>query len=199
MNLDVQLWISHYGYIGVFLVLFLEMIGIPFPAETTLTICGIEWSRGILSLTPLLFSASLGNVVGSTMAYSIGYFLGRPAILRFGRYIGISEKKLNTADEKFSPYRTSIVLFAKFIAGIRVLVPYLAGINRMPFLLFSGYNAVATVVWAACFITAGRYIGEAWSHYHRVMHQYFIPAIIVTLALATMYLCIRRRHRIQDP
>src|SRR5579875_3968293 len=146
MHIDVQHLIAEYGYIGVFLILLFEMIGIPFPAETTLTISGFEWTKGIFALTPLLISATLGNIIGSTIAYGIGYYLGRPIILKFGRYIGITEEKLNAADVKFSSYRSTVVLISKFIAGIRVLVPYLAGINRMPFLLFTVYNAVSAIV-----------------------------------------------------
>jgi membrane protein DedA with SNARE-associated domain len=183
MHLHVQHWISQYGYFGVFFILFTEALGIPFPTETALTVSGFEWMKGAFSLVPLLLCAALGNIIGSTIAYSIGYFLGRPVIVRFGRYVGITEQRLNAADVKFSKYRTRILLFSKFIAGIRVLVPYLAGINRMPFALFTAYNAVSAVVWAAVFILLGRYAGVAWSHHHKVLHHYLVPAIIVALVV----------------
>jgi len=183
MHLHVQHWITHYGYLGVFLILLMEMIGVPFPAETTLTLSGFEWTRGVFSLLPLLLVAAFGNIIGSTIAYAIGYFLGRPVIVRFGRYVGITSARLDAAEKRFTEYRTSVVLFSKFIAGIRVLVPYLAGMNRMPFLLFMVYNAISAVVWAAFFIVVGRYVEVAWSHYHKFMHQYFVPAIIVCVIL----------------
>lgn len=195
LHLHVQHLISHYGYIGVFFILLLEMIGIPFPAETTLTISGFEWTRGVFSLIPLLLSASLGNIMGSTIAYGIGYFLGRPVIVRFGRYVGITVQRLDVAERKFTKYRTSVVLFSKFIAGIRVLVPYLAGINRMPFMLFMVYNAVSAIVWAAFFIIIGRYVEVAWSHYHKVMHQYLVPTIIVAVVLIGIVVAMKVRHK----
>ncbi len=143
----------------MFFILLVENIGIPFPAETTLTIAGFEWMRGAFSLVPLLLAATFGNVVGSTIGYGIGYFLGRPVIVRLGRYVGITSEKLEAADQKFARYRGTLVLFGKFIAGIRILVPYLAGINRMPFVVFSAYNAVSALVWAGFFIIVGRYGG----------------------------------------
>lgn len=187
--------ISHYGYFGVFGILMMEMIGVPFPAETTLTVAGFEWTKGTFSLVPLLLSAAAGNIVGSTIAYGIGYWLGRPVILRFGRYVGISEARLSAAEAKFTKYRSTVVLFAKFIAGIRVLVPYLAGINRMQFWLFMVYNAVSALAWSAFFIIVGRYIGVAWSRYHAVMHDYLLPLLIVVLIGAGVYFGLKNRKK----
>ena len=61
MHIDIQQLLHHYGYFGVFLILFFEMIGIPFPAETTLTISGFEWSSGVFQLATLILAAALGN------------------------------------------------------------------------------------------------------------------------------------------
>lgn len=192
MHLDVQQWISHYGYLGVFFILFTEVLGIPFPAETTLTISGFEWTKGIFSLVPIVLTAASGNILGSTIAYGIGYFLGRPVVLRFGKYVGITEPRLNMAQEKFEKYESSIVLFGKFIAGVRVLIPYLAGINRMPFLLFSVYNAVSALVWATTFIVLGRYIGVVWEKYHVVIQHYMWPFIIGVVLLAAGLIFFKR-------
>jgi membrane protein DedA with SNARE-associated domain len=187
--------LAQYGYGGVFVILLVETIGIPFPAETTLTIAGFEWMRGTVSLVPLLLAATLGNVVGSTIGYGIGYFLGRPVIVRFGRYVGITSEKLEAADQKFARYRGTLTLFGKFIAGIRVLVPYLAGINRMPFAVFSVYNAVSALVWAGFFIIVGRYVEVAWSHYHKVIHQYLLTIIVVAIVVVGIVMVVKVRSR----
>lgn len=194
MHFNVQHLIAHYGYIGVFAILLLEMIGIPFPAETTLTISGFEWTKGLFAFVPLLLSAVVGNVLGSTIAYGIGHFLGRPVLVRFGRYVGITEKRLDKADQTFAKYRTTVVLFSKFIAGIRVLIPYLAGINRMPFILFTIYNVISALVWVALFITVGRYLEVAWSRYHALMHQYLLPGVIFILLIIGILAAIRLRR-----
>ncbi|MCL6548821.1 MAG: DedA family protein [Alicyclobacillus sp.] len=195
MHFDVQHVIQHYGYAGVFFIVMLEMIGIPFPAETTLVASGVEWTQGVFRLAPLLVTASVANVIGSTVAYGIGRFLGRPVILRLGRWVGITEARLNQAEQKFERYRGFVVLFGKFIAGIRILIPYLAGINRMPFLLFSVYNAVSAVVWVAVFVILGRYLGILWNQYHEALHQYLVPVIILAVILAGAGYALKRRSR----
>lgn len=194
-HFDIQTLIHHYGYFGVFFFLFMENLGIPFPAETTLTISGIEWTQGVFKLLPLLVAASLGNILGSTIAYSIGRFLGRPVIVRLGKYIGITNERLDKANEMFAKYQSPVVLFGKFIAGIRILIPYLAGINKMSFAVFTIYNAVSAVVWAGVFIIVGKYIGIEWSRYHQVLHRYMVPAIIVIVLLVGIYFGLKLRHK----
>ena len=88
-----------------------------------------------------------------------------------------------------------MILFGKFIAGIRVLIPYLAGINRMSFALFSLYNAVSAVVWAGTFIIIGKYIEVEWSRYHKILHQYMVPAIILAVVLVGVYSGLKMRNR----
>jgi membrane protein DedA with SNARE-associated domain len=199
VHIDIQVWLQHYGYFGVFVILLLEPIGIPFPAETTLTLAGIEWTRGVFALMPLLMAAALGNIVGSSVAYVIGRFLGRPVILRYGRYVGITKARLDTAGERFNRFQALVVLASKFIAGIRVLVPYVAGIERMPFALFSLYNAASALVWAGAFLILGRTLDVEWARYH-VWLEHHLTMLIILLVVVVGVVVVYRvsRHRSDD-
>jgi membrane protein DedA with SNARE-associated domain len=199
VHIDIQVWLQHYGYFGVFVILLLEPIGIPFPAETTLTLAGIEWTRGVFALMPLLMAAALGNIVGSSVAYVIGRFLGRPVILRYGRYVGITKARLDTAGERFNRFQALVVLASKFVAGIRVLVPYVAGIERMPFALFSLYNAASALVWAGAFLILGRTLGVEWARYH-VWLEHHLTMLIILLVVIVGAVVVYRvfRHRSDD-
>lgn len=175
--------IHHYGYFGVFLIIFIEALGFPFPAETTLTISGIEWTKGAFHLVPLWIAGCLGNVIGSTIAYGIGRFLGRPIVLYFGRFIGITAARLDKANKHFERYEIAVVIIAKFIAGIRIIVPYLAGINRMKFWVFWPLNAASAIVWSGAFIIAGHYIGILWHRFAPLFHRYLGWSILVACLL----------------
>ncbi len=179
----------------MFFILLMEMVGIPFPTEMLLTISGIEWTHGVFRLVPLLLAASFGNILGSTIAYSLGRFLGRPVIVRFGRYLGITNERFNKANEMFTKYQSPVILFGKFIAGIRILIPYLAGINKMSFTVFTIYNAVSALVWASAFIIVGKYIEFEWRHYHRLLHHYMVPAILFVVLLVGIYFGLKIRHK----
>ncbi|OGX68591.1 MAG: hypothetical protein A2189_04630 [Paenibacillus sp. RIFOXYA1_FULL_44_5] len=193
MHIHIHQLLGQYGYIGVFIILTLEMIGIPFPAETTLVFSGIEWSKGVFSIVPLILVASLANMLGSTIAYGIGYYLGSPIVLKYGKYVGITKERYLAAEHKFNQYSVRIVIIAKFFAGIRVLTPYLAGINQMPFSVFAMYNALSAFLWTTTFIIAGRYLGVAWKHYHTMLNHYIIPISILAVLLFIAYWLIKKR------
>ena len=168
MHFNIQHFFQQYGYPGIFFAFLLEMVGIPFPGETILTLSGIEWKQGTFSLIPLIIAALAGNIIGSTISYIVGRFFGRTVILRFGKYVGITEKKFKAADEKFNKYRVPVVFLGKFIAGIRVYAAYLAGINRMNFWKYSFYNAIGSLLWIFVFIVFGRYVDFVWHRYHQI-------------------------------
>jgi membrane protein DedA with SNARE-associated domain len=189
MHLHIQYLLQHYGYQGVFIALFLEMIGIPFPGETILTLSGIAWKQGTFSLLPLIFVAWAGNIIGSIIAYLIGRFFGRTIIVRFGKYIYITEEKLNAKDKLFNKYKVPIILFGKFIAGIRVLVGYLSGINRIDFWKYFLYNAIGSFIWVVVFVVFGRYVEILWQHFHQTLQPYLywligiVPAAYIAVLL----------------
>jgi len=173
-------WLHHYGYIGVFFVFLTEMIGAPFPAETTLTFCGIEWGRGIFHFFPLWFAASLGNSVGSAVSFAIGRFIGRPVLFKLGRYVRITEARFQKAQILFQRHRLSIVFFGKFVSGVRLLVPFMAGMEDMKFVWFSIYNLFSALLWAAVFLLEGRYLAWLFLKYNYVVVLIVIGLVILT-------------------
>ncbi|MCL6453109.1 MAG: DedA family protein [Alicyclobacillus sp.] len=199
MHLDVGTLIQHYGYVGVFLILACEVVGIPFPAETTLTLTGIAWTAGTFRLVPLVLMAALGNIVGSTVAYFIGKYLGRTVILRYGRYVGITEPRLNHAEVLFQKYQWAILVVGKFIAGVRVLIPYLAGLNAMPFIRFTIVNSVSAILWVLTFVLLGSTIGALWRQYHALILHDLWYAIAIAVVLVALYVWrkiqVHRRKR----
>ncbi|HKK46258.1 MAG TPA: DedA family protein [Balneolaceae bacterium] len=195
MHLNIQHLLHHYGYWGVFFILLIEMIGIPFPAETTLTLSGFEWANGAFNLFPLLIAASIGNIIGSTIAYGIGRLLGRPVIVRFGKYVGITHERLDNSSHLFHKFQRWFIILCKFVAGIRVFIPYVAGINEMNFVLFSILNAISAFLWATLFIFLGRYIGIEWLDHYKIISKYFFPWGIVLLIIAVLAILLRRWHK----
>ncbi|TVY08918.1 DedA family protein [Paenibacillus cremeus] len=171
------------------------MIGIPFPAETTLTFSGFALSKGEFRMIPLLLAAILGNVIGSSIAYGIGRFLGKTVILRWGKYIGLTEERLNKAEERFMKRRVSILLISKFIAGIRILTPYLAGINGIPFSVFTLYNSIGAALWVIVFVFLGRYVDVAWGRYHAIMHKHLVPIILVAAVIVGIVAWFKLRNK----
>nr|WP_243449967.1 DedA family protein [Neobacillus terrae] len=174
------------------------MVGVPFPGETILTLSGIQWKQGTFSFMPLILVTLSGTLIGSNIAYMIGRFLGRSFILRFGKYVGITDKKFNTADEKFKKYSVLLVFGGKFVAGIRVFSAYLAGINRMCFWKFTFYNSTGTLLWIIVFILLGRYANIFWGQYHHLFLLLIILIILLGMITTVIFIKQHRTKKIKS-
>ena len=175
---------QHLGYVGVFLALFFEAIGVPFPSETILITSGIEMTRGVFAFLPLWIMAFMGNVVGSNIAYGIGRFVGRTAILRYGRWVGITEPRFHAVEMNFRKFQSAYLFIGKFIAFVRIAIPYLAGINKVTYGKFTFYNVPAAMVWSAVFLVMGRYLEMILRVYGKTLliHWYVtVPVLIVVI------------------
>lgn len=173
------------GYLGVFFAIFMEAIGIPFPSETILVTSGVEMTRGVFQFFPLWLFAAMGNIVGSNIAYYIGRYLGRKVILKYGRFVKLTEKRLASVEVKFQKYQILFLFVGKFIPFVRIAIPYLAGINKVSFLTFTIYNSVSAFIWSFLFISLGHSIDAIWSHYSHALlvHWYIsVPAVLIILA-----------------
>jgi membrane protein DedA with SNARE-associated domain len=186
-----------YGYGGLFALLFVEMLGIPIPVEATLAFAGFAWMKGTFSLLPLLLVTMAGNIGGATAAYCIGRFAGRRVLISIGRRVGLKEERLAQVEQRFRRYSVVLLLFSKFVLGIRVFVPYLAGINRISFVTFSIYNSISAALWVTTYIFFGKYIHLLWNRYQHLLQSHMIPVALflagLLLALAAFVYWRKRR------
>ncbi|MCY0877169.1 MAG: DedA family protein [Firmicutes bacterium] len=187
--------LQHYGYIGVVIALILEFLLIPFPAETILVVSGVMWHKGLFHLIPLLIVATLGSWGGSLLGYSLGRLLGRPVIVRYGRYVKLDEKNLLKAETAFRQYSVLILGIGRFIAGIRVLIAYVAGINKMSIGLYGVITLVSAAIWATAFILLGATIGTEWHVVSMwiLMHK-FLSGLFLVILLAVLFFWLRRKR-----
>ncbi|PWI58548.1 hypothetical protein BM613_03265 [Sulfoacidibacillus thermotolerans] len=173
----------HYGYPGIFIALILEFLLIPFPAETILVFSGFMWHQGVFRIVPLLIIATLGSFTGSLIAYLIGSYVGRPVLLRYGRYVRLDEKKLIAAETAFRKYSIPIVGFGRFIAGVRVLIAYVAGMNKLNVPLYLVITIISAALWASMFILLGSTVSAYWHVGLRWIEANPVPSGLIALIL----------------
>lgn len=160
-ELKEKIWsyLAQYGVYGLFLGLILEFLGIPFPGEAALMLAGFWASRNQFSLFTVLGAAWAGSACGSLLAYLLGRYLGHPFLFRFGRYVFITPRKIVWVRRWFRRYRGATLLLGRFVPGVRPLSAYVAGITRMPFLLFLPLSLLGALLWCATFILVGYLVG----------------------------------------
>lgn len=148
------------GYPGIFAIVGLESAGLPLPGETTLLAASYLAATGSLSLPLVIASAALGAIVGDSLGYLIGRRGGRRFFERYGRYVGITHKKLEKADRYFVRHGAKTVFFGRFIAVLRILAGPLAGAAKMPYRRFLAANAAGGITWATLMGTLGFFFGK---------------------------------------
>src|SRR5437899_2847196 len=135
------------GYVGVFLLMVMESATLPIPSEVVLPLGGYLVYQGRLEFWSTVTVATVGSLVGTMVDFSIGYYLGRPAVLRYGRIVRFSEKRLETTEKWFGSHGKSVVLLARFVPLLRTLIAFPAGIVRMDVKRFLVYSAIGILVW----------------------------------------------------
>jgi len=181
------------GLPGVFLLMVLESACIPIPSEATMLFAGFNVSNGEYSLLAATLVGSFANLVGSWIAYAVGYY-GRVDILeKHGRKLHIKPKHLQAADHYFEKHGDATVFFTRMLPIIRTFISLPAGVARMPIIRFSVLTFLGCLPWVFMLTFIGKSVGERWEDWKDSLHyvDYTVAAIIV---VGVVYLVVRYRR-----
>ncbi|MGG5793752.1 DedA family protein [Bacillus nitratireducens] len=155
----VQQVITDYGYLAIFLMLLLGIVGLPIPDEVIMTVVGYFTNINVLNYELAILVSFVGALLGTVISYMIGKKAGRPFIDKYGKWIGLKEKRMNKVAkwmEKYGPYS---LVFGYFIPGIRHITCYLLGVSKMNLKTYILFAAIGAFLWCFTFITIGRGVG----------------------------------------
>ena len=161
MTLDlITDYVHNYGYIVIFVVLFMAVIGIPAPEETLMLLIG-----GMLMDSGLQFFAVIAIAlfaVNSAMlvSYFAGRRLGNRLVIRYGHKINLTPAKWDKLKKKLEKYDGKKMIFTYFLPGMRQLVPYLSGTRKVSYPVFLGFTFTGSLLWTLCYTTIGYYLGD---------------------------------------
>lgn len=153
-------WLLNYGSLAVFALLALGIIALPVPEETLLVFTGFLIHQGTFSLVPASLAAYFGSVVGITVSYLIGCTGGLYVIKKYGRYVGINEKKMEMAHNWFEHYGKWVLFIGYFIPGIRHFTGIFAGVSSLEYSHFSLFAYSGAFFWVATFLSVGYFFGN---------------------------------------
>jgi membrane protein DedA with SNARE-associated domain len=178
--------ISAFGYSGIFLTMAIESACIPLPSEIIMPFSGYLVTTGQFTMLGVTMAGAIGNVVGSIVAYYAGVWGGRPFVERYGPYMLISHKDLDTADRWFARYGEAAVFFSRMLPVIRTFISLPAGIAKMNFPRFVMFTFLGALPWCYVLAYIGVKMGEEWERLRGYFHQFDI-VIGFGLALAVGY------------
>jgi membrane protein DedA with SNARE-associated domain len=174
------------GYPGIFLLMIMESATLPVPSELVLPLGGYLVYQGKLEFWSVVAVATVGSLIGTMIDYSIGYYLGRPAVLRYGRMVRFSQERLETTEKWFSHHGKSVVLLARFVPLLRTLIAFPAGIVRMETKRFLAYSAVGIVVWDIALVYLGLVAGQNSQTISNILQALFLPIGLAAILLAAL-------------
>jgi membrane protein DedA with SNARE-associated domain len=185
-------FIGSAGEAAVFLLMVLESACIPVPSEAIMLFAGFSVSKGELSLFGIVTAGVLGNLVGSWIAYAVGYF-GRIDLLEKNKLIHISPKHLKWADDWFARYGNATVFFSRMLPIIRTFISLPAGVAKMPFWRFTAYTLLGSIPWVLMLAIVGEKVGDNWEDWrHKLGYLDYVVALAIVVGI--VYWLVRRRR-----
>jgi membrane protein DedA with SNARE-associated domain len=136
------------GYLGVFVMMAVESTVFPLPSEIVVPPAAYWASQGTFSFWGVVLVAALGSWFGSALSYLVARRLGRPLILRYGRYFFVPESKWLLAEEWINRYSVVGIFFARLLPVVRHLVSLPAGAARMRFVPFTLSTLLGSLTWS---------------------------------------------------
>ena len=181
------------GLAGVFGLMLLESACIPVPSEATMLFAGFNVANGEYSLFAAVAVGSIANLVGSWIAYAVGWY-GRVDVLeKHGRKLHIKKSHLEWADRWFERHGDATVFFTRMLPIIRTFISLPAGVARMPFWRFSALTLAGCIPWVLMLTFIGKQAGDNWEKWKDSLH-YVDYAVAVAIVAGVAYLLVRRRR-----
>jgi membrane protein DedA with SNARE-associated domain len=188
MEPSILAWIAHYGYLAVFTLLMLGIVGLPVPDETLITFCGYLAYKGHFSLPLVLVAAWTGSACGITISFYLGRIFGMGLIHRYGKYAHIREEHIHKAHAWFDRVGHWGLTFGYFIPGVRHVSAFAAGMSEVTPPQFALFAYSGGFLWVCVFLALGYFLGERWVTVEREVRHYSVAATLVGAVLLTLYL-----------
>lgn len=189
--------LQHYGLWAIGLLIMLEDFGVPAPGETILIAGAIYAGAGRLNIVAVGVVGFIAAIIGDNIGFAIGHFGGRALALRWGKYVFLTEERLNKAENFFDRRGAIVITFARFVEGLRQANGIIAGITGMHWLRFLIFNAIGAALWVGTWVSIGYFAGNhIGTIYHYInLYSYYVLAALVVLILGYVAWHLRRRRR----
>ena len=188
--------INDLGVAGVALLTVTSgVIGVP-GSEPTMLFAGFNVSEGHLSMFGILVFGVLGDMIGASIAYAIGYWGREEIVERHGNKLHISKQRLDRAHRWFERFGAPVIVVSRCIPFARAAFPYAAGVARMGYGRFLLFGTIGSIIWISALGVLGNAVGSQWQSWrHNLEYVDYVAAALLVAAIAYLILRITRSRR----
>ncbi len=190
--------ISSLGYSGVGAAMMIESMCIPLPSEMILPLAGFMVADGKVDLWLANAAVAAGSMIGSLIAYTVGFYGGRPFILKYGKYFFFSEEHFYKAENTFNKYGSAAVFFGRLLPVIRTFISLPAGMARMNLKKFILFSLTGMLPWNFILIFLGYKLGQQYETVVRPIFkrfEYVVIGVILLVLLLLIFRALLRRKK----
>jgi membrane protein DedA with SNARE-associated domain len=183
------------GYLGVMIAMAIESAMIPLPSELILPFAGFlvadpnavePLTGGPWNFWLVVIFATVGNTLGSLIAYAIGAWGGRPFLERYGRYLLIREHEIEIADGFFARWGSQTVFIGRLLPIVRTFISFPAGVARMDLRKFVLFSTAGAFIWSTILVYAGTVLGENWEEIRKTLQPFDMLIAIGVVLLVVL-------------
>lgn len=164
------------GYLGIFILMTLESALIPLPSEVTMPFAGYLVTQGKFNFWLVVLAGGIGNLVGSLIAYYIGFFLEESVlhglVRKYGRFVLLTMHDYERAEGWFRSHGEIIAFASRLLPAVRTFISLPAGVAEMNVVRFSIYTLLGSLMWSAFLTFIGVKLGENWHSISDYFHKF---------------------------
>jgi len=190
------LTIGALGYPGIFLLMAMESSVIPIPSEVVMPPAGYLAQQGQMNIWTAIVMGTVGSLVGAYANYYAAHYLGRPLLLKYGKYVWITEEKFAKVERFFKDHGEVSTFIGRLLPVVRHLISLPAGLAGMNHVKFTVYTLLGAGIWVTILTFIGYVIGANQDLIMKYSHQALAAVVVVSMAIIAVYIWnLRRKNR----
>lgn len=191
-------FISTFGYFGVFILMTLESACIPIPSEVTMPFSGSLIASGLFNFWILVIIGTLGNLVGSLLAYWLGAWgqeaVVRKVIVKYGKYVLVSEHEYDRSERWFRNHGELMVFASRILPVVRTFISLPAGVAKMNLPRFIIYTTVGSAIWSYILTKIGVTLGTNWKSLEGIFRKFDVVIVSAGVVIVAWYVWHKLKH-----
>jgi membrane protein DedA with SNARE-associated domain len=182
------------GYPGAAGLMALESMIFPLPSEAVMPFVGFKVADDKWNLWLAILATSIGSMIGSWFSYAMGYYGGKPLVLKVGKYLLLNQRDLERTEQFFHRRAgATIVFIGRFVPVVRHFISIPAGIGRMPLLQFSLVTLIGATIWNSFLLGLGMWLRNRWNIVQKYSHQIDIVIVVLLAGFVVWWFWSRRK------